>query len=61
MMIDHVVFFITLNPISVWSNLTNDGLLLAVVEFKASLFHPTGGPADSPPIAYKKMFYVNFK
>lgn len=37
MMIDHVVFFITLNPISTGWNLSNDGSLLAIAEFKGFL------------------------
>lgn len=37
MMIDHVVFFITLNPISTRCNLSNDGSLLAIAEFKGFL------------------------
>lgn len=34
MMIDRVVFFITLNPISAPCNLSNDGSLFAIAEFK---------------------------
>lgn len=34
MMIDHVVFFITLNPISACCKLSNDGSLLAIAQFK---------------------------
>ena len=34
MMIDYGAFFITLNLISAWSNLSNDCSLLAIVKFK---------------------------
>lgn len=40
MMIDHVVFFITLNPISACCNLSNDGSLLAIAEFKGFFILP---------------------
>lgn len=40
MKIDCVVFFITLNLISAWCNLSNDSSLLAIVKFKASLVLP---------------------
>jgi len=40
MMIDHVVFFITLNLISAWCNLSNDCSLLAIVKFKAFFILP---------------------
>lgn len=41
MMIDHVVFFITLNPISACCNLSNDSSLLW--SLRASLFYATSG------------------
>lgn len=37
MMIDHVVFFITLNPISAWCNLSNDSSLQPIAQFKLFL------------------------
>lgn len=40
MMIDRVVFFITLNLISAWCNLSNDCSLLAIVKFKAFFILP---------------------
>lgn len=48
MMIDRVVFFISLNPISACCNLSNDGSLLAIAgSLRASLFYPTGGPCGT--------------
>lgn len=40
MMIDRVVFFITLNPISACCNLSNDSSLLAIAEFKGFFILP---------------------
>lgn len=40
MMIDHVVFFITLNPISACCNLSNDGSLLGIAEFMGFFILP---------------------
>jgi hypothetical protein len=40
MMIDHVVFFITINPISACCNLSNDSSLLPIAEFKGFLILP---------------------
>lgn len=48
MMIDRVVFFISLSPISACCNLSNDGSLLAIAgSLRASLFCPSTRPCGT--------------